>query len=113
MKRKVGRLAPATVRYAAGYLGRFSRHSAARMLAPSLPVVLPARRSHQIDTIVLPLLFVSTLMCGTDKVILGTAATFGLQTDLGLKGQEYSWATSIRESPLSPALDVTGAERVP
>lgn len=47
----------------------------------------------------MPLLFVSTLMCGTDKVILGTAATFGLQTDLGLKGQEYSWANSMREWP--------------
>lgn len=37
-------------------------------------------------------------MSGTDKVVLGTAATFGLQTDLGLKGQQYSWANSMRAS---------------
>lgn len=45
----------------------------------------------------LPLLFLSTLMSATDKVILGTAATFGLQTDLNLVGQDYSWANSMSE----------------
>lgn len=34
-------------------------------------------------------------MSATDKVILGTAATFGLQTDLNLVGQDYSWANSM------------------
>jgi hypothetical protein len=48
--------------------------------------------------VVLTTLFFCTLMSGTDKVVLGTAATFGLQTDLGLKGQQYSWANSMRAS---------------
>jgi hypothetical protein len=34
-------------------------------------------------------------MSATDKVILGTAAIFGLRTDLNLQGQDYSWANSM------------------
>ncbi|KAK8869466.1 hypothetical protein IAR55_000030 [Kwoniella newhampshirensis] len=45
----------------------------------------------KLDRIVMPLLFFSNLMSGTDKVLLGTAVTFGLRTDLHLVGQQYSW----------------------
>ncbi|CAK9783021.1 MFS general substrate transporter [Cutaneotrichosporon oleaginosum] len=53
------------------------------------------RVRRKIDFVVLTTLFFCTLMSGTDKVVLGTAATFGLQSDLGLKGQQYSWANSM------------------
>ena len=49
----------------------------------------------QVDLIVLPLVTMSLMMGGVDKVILGTTATFGLRTDLGLVGQQYSWCSSI------------------
>lgn len=49
----------------------------------------------KLDFIVLPLVTCSLLLGGVDKVILGTSATFGLRTDLGLVGQDYSWASSI------------------
>jgi hypothetical protein len=37
----------------------------------------------------------SLMMGGVDKVILGTAATFGLRQELNLVGQQYSWASSL------------------
>jgi hypothetical protein len=40
----------------------------------------------------------SLMMGGVDKVILGTAATFGLREELNLVGQQYSWASSLSES---------------
>nr|XP_019012572.1 allantoate permease [Kwoniella pini CBS 10737]OCF51353.1 allantoate permease [Kwoniella pini CBS 10737] len=49
----------------------------------------------KLDYIVLPLVTVSLLLGGVDKVILGTSATFGLRTDLHLVGQQYSWSSSI------------------
>lgn len=30
-----------------------------------------------------------------DKITLGYASVYGIQTDLGLVGQDYSWASSI------------------
>nr|XP_031859423.1 uncharacterized protein CI109_005067 [Kwoniella shandongensis]KAA5526495.1 hypothetical protein CI109_005067 [Kwoniella shandongensis] len=49
----------------------------------------------KLDRIVLPLVTLSLFLGGTDKVILGTSATFGLKDDLHLVGQQYSWASSI------------------
>ncbi len=31
----------------------------------------------------------------TDKVAIGTQATFGLREDTGLAGQQYSWLTTV------------------
>ena len=59
-----------------------------------------AAHRQQVDRIVLPLITVSLMMGGVDKVILGTAATFGLRTDLHLAGQQYSWCSSISELTL-------------
>lgn len=53
----------------------------------------------QLDLIVLPLVTMSLMMGGVDKVILGTAATFGLRQELNLVGQQYSWASSISMFP--------------
>ena len=53
----------------------------------------------QLDFIVLPLVTMSLMMGGVDKVILGTAATFGLREELKLVGQQYSWASSISMLP--------------
>jgi ACS family allantoate permease-like MFS transporter len=44
----------------------------------------------------------SLMMGGVDKVILGTAATFGLRQELNLVGQQYSWASSLSELIRSP-----------
>jgi hypothetical protein len=41
----------------------------------------------------------SLMMGGVDKVILGTAATFGLRQELNLVGQQYSWASSLSMFP--------------
>ncbi|KAK6908371.1 hypothetical protein I203_102372 [Kwoniella mangroviensis CBS 8507] len=49
----------------------------------------------KLDMIVLPLVTMSLMMGGIDKVILGTSASFGVRTDLHLVGQEYSWRSSI------------------
>lgn len=47
------------------------------------------------DWILLPCLFFTATMGAVDKVSLSTAAIFGLRTDLGLVGQQYSWLSSI------------------
>ncbi|RDW61934.1 hypothetical protein BP6252_11367 [Coleophoma cylindrospora] len=46
-----------------------------------------AQVQRRIDSYLLPLYF--------DKATLAYAAVYGLRTDLGLVGQQYSWATSI------------------
>ncbi|WVQ85371.1 hypothetical protein IAT38_007536 [Cryptococcus sp. DSM 104549] len=71
-----------------------ARPDAAELLAPWTPAEEKAVK-RKMDRIVMPLLFASNLMSGTDKVLLGTAVTFGLKTDLNLIGQQYSWANSI------------------
>ncbi|WVR04194.1 hypothetical protein IAU60_001194 [Kwoniella sp. DSM 27419] len=70
------------------------RPDAAELMAPWTEAEERAVK-RKLDCIVLPLITVSLLLGGTDKVILGTAATFGLRTDLHLVGQQYSWASSI------------------
>ncbi|ODV96266.1 hypothetical protein PACTADRAFT_40386 [Pachysolen tannophilus NRRL Y-2460] len=47
------------------------------------------------DWILLPCLFFTATMGAVDKVSLGTSAIFGLETDLDLVGQQYSWLGSI------------------
>ncbi|OCF34543.1 allantoate permease [Kwoniella heveanensis BCC8398] len=71
-----------------------SRPDAADLMAPWTEAEEKAVK-RKLDLIVLPLITISLLLGGTDKVILGTAATFGLRTDLNLVGQQYSWASSI------------------
>ncbi|KAK0635969.1 major facilitator superfamily domain-containing protein [Bombardia bombarda] len=49
----------------------------------------------KIDRRLLPLLFITCMLNFMDKTILSVASVFGLQHDTGLKGQEYSWVSSI------------------
>ncbi|KAK4686967.1 MFS transporter, ACS family, allantoate permease, partial [Tremellales sp. Uapishka_1] len=71
-----------------------SRPNADVLMAPWTAAEEKAVR-RKLDYIVLPLVTLSLFLGGTDKVILGTAATYGLRTDLHLVGQQYSWASSI------------------
>ncbi|RSH82837.1 hypothetical protein EHS25_005827 [Saitozyma podzolica] len=81
--------------HAAGFLADLaSRPDAAEIMAPWTAEEEKAVK-RKIDMIVLPLTTVSLMLGGTDKVALGTSATFGLKTDLNLVGQQYSWANSI------------------
>ncbi|KAI0018646.1 MFS general substrate transporter [Xylariomycetidae sp. FL0641] len=49
----------------------------------------------KIDRYLLPLMWLCYGIQQTDKTSLGTQATFGLQEDTGLHGQQYSWLTTI------------------
>ncbi|KAJ1716340.1 pantothenate transporter [Aspergillus flavus] len=49
----------------------------------------------KIDLIIVPMMTVSYILSFIDKGILSTAAVYGLRTDLNLKGQQYSWTSSI------------------
>ncbi|KAE9969697.1 hypothetical protein EG328_006712 [Venturia inaequalis] len=49
----------------------------------------------KIDLRVIPLLFITYNLNFMDKTILSSASVFGLSSDTGLKGQEYSWVSSI------------------
>ncbi|KAH7141246.1 major facilitator superfamily domain-containing protein [Dactylonectria estremocensis] len=49
----------------------------------------------KIDRAIIPLLFVTYMLNFMDKIILSSAAVFGLRKDTNLKGQEYSWVGSI------------------
>ncbi|KAM7193099.1 major facilitator superfamily transporter [Rhypophila sp. PSN 637] len=49
----------------------------------------------KIDTRLIPLLFVTYMLNFMDKTILSSASVFGLKEDTGLRGQEYSWVSSI------------------
>ncbi|OCF71539.1 hypothetical protein I204_07597 [Kwoniella mangroviensis CBS 8886] len=79
---------------AAAFLAEVAkRPNAAELLAPWTPEEERAVK-WKIDLIVMPLIWLANLMSSTDKVLLGTAVTFGLRTDLKLVGQQYSWANS-------------------
>ncbi|KAL4753743.1 major facilitator superfamily domain-containing protein [Aspergillus terricola var. indicus] len=45
--------------------------------------------------ILLPMLFMTATLGAVDKVAISTAAIYGLEDDLHLVGQQYSWAGSI------------------
>jgi MFS family permease len=49
----------------------------------------------KIDLVVLPFIAVCYVFFYVDKTTLSYAAIFGIKTDLGLKGTEYSWLSSI------------------
>ncbi|GBF59943.1 transporter [Trichophyton mentagrophytes] len=49
----------------------------------------------KVDLCVLPLLILSLLLAGLDKNALAFAAVLGMNKDLGLHGQQYSWLGSI------------------
>lgn len=49
----------------------------------------------KIDFRLMPLLCITYALQSIDKTTLGYAAVFNLQTDLSLKGAEYSWASAI------------------
>ncbi|TEA13684.1 putative transporter [Colletotrichum sidae] len=49
----------------------------------------------KVDKYLLPLMWLCYGIQQTDKTALGTQAIFGLRKDTGLKGQEYSWLTTI------------------
>ncbi|KAG5926565.1 hypothetical protein E4U42_003160 [Claviceps africana] len=49
----------------------------------------------RIDRVVIPVLVVTYMLNFMDKVILSSAAVFGLRRDAHLQGQEYSWVAGI------------------
>ncbi|KAJ9143849.1 MFS general substrate transporter [Pleurostoma richardsiae] len=49
----------------------------------------------KIDYTLIPLLFVTYMFNFMDKTILSSASVFGLRTDTHLKGEDYSWVSSI------------------
>lgn len=49
----------------------------------------------KIDLRLMPLLCITYALQSIDKTTLGYAAVFNLQTNLGLKGDEYSWLGAI------------------
>ncbi|KAL4902344.1 hypothetical protein BDW74DRAFT_186881 [Aspergillus multicolor] len=49
----------------------------------------------KMDWILLPMLFMTATLGAVDKVAISTAAIYGLEDDLHLVGQQYSWAGSI------------------
>ncbi|RSL52790.1 hypothetical protein CEP53_007981 [Fusarium sp. AF-6] len=55
-----------------------------------------ARRVLQkIDRAIIPLLFITYMLNFMDKIILSSAAVFGLRDDNNLEGQQYSWVGSV------------------
>lgn len=63
--------------------------------AVDLDPALRRRALRKIDTWVLPLLALTTMLQFLDKSTLNYAAIFGIVEDTGLKGREYSWLASI------------------
>ncbi|PVI04871.1 MFS general substrate transporter [Periconia macrospinosa] len=49
----------------------------------------------KIDRRIMPILFCTYLFNFMDKTILSSASVFGLKTDNHLKGQDYSWVSSV------------------
>ena len=49
----------------------------------------------KIDWRLIPLMFITYNLNFMDKTILSSASVFGLREDNGLKGQQYSWVSSV------------------
>lgn len=49
----------------------------------------------KLDLRIIPLIFLNVVLPAMDKVSNGTAALYGLQTDLHLEGNQYAWIGSI------------------
>ncbi|GFZ50229.1 hypothetical protein JCM24511_07985, partial [Saitozyma sp. JCM 24511] len=60
----------------------------------SIPKDAEKKLKRKLDMRILPLLGVCYFFYYTDKTTLSYAAIFGLQTDLGLVGTQYSWLSS-------------------
>ncbi|KAF3041994.1 hypothetical protein E8E11_002249 [Didymella keratinophila] len=56
---------------------------------------LAKRVLRKIDWRLIPLMFITYNLNFMDKTILSSASVFGLREDTHLKGQQYSWASSI------------------
>ncbi|CAK7223150.1 hypothetical protein SBRCBS47491_005107 [Sporothrix bragantina] len=63
--------------------------------ADALDPALQRRALRKIDTWVLPLLALTTMLQFLDKSTLNYAAIFGIAEDTGLVGTDYSWLASI------------------
>lgn len=73
-----------------------SRNDIAYEALPGAPRDEVARRVlRKIDTRLIPLLFITYMLNFMDKTILSSASVFGIKEDTGLKGQEYSWVSSV------------------
>jgi hypothetical protein len=62
------------------------------------------RLIRKVDWTMIPMLFITATFGAVDKVALGTAAIYGLQTDANLHGQQYSWLGSILSLGVGTAL---------
>ncbi|KAF2034791.1 MFS general substrate transporter [Setomelanomma holmii] len=56
---------------------------------------LARRVLRKIDWRLIPLMFITYNLNFMDKTILSSASVFGLREDTGLKGQQYSWVSSV------------------
>ncbi|KAK6385596.1 uncharacterized protein PV06_08172 [Exophiala oligosperma] len=70
-------------------------HEAGNAINASVDPAVTRRTLRKIDTWVLPLLALTTMLQFLDKSTLGYAAIFGLIEDTNLHGTEYSWLGSI------------------
>jgi hypothetical protein len=89
--------------------------SGAKFLAEAgdyAPLSLEAEKRliRKVDWIMLPMLFITATFGAVDKVALGTAAIYGLQTDAHLHGQQYSWLGSILSLGVCTALGCPGVQ---
>ncbi|RDK40323.1 MFS general substrate transporter [Aspergillus phoenicis ATCC 13157] len=73
---------------AAKYLAQTSSY-------PPMTQEIEKRLLRKIDWILVPMLLLTATLGAVDKVALSTAAIYGLEEDLHLVGQDYSWAGSI------------------
>ncbi|EFZ00084.2 MFS transporter [Metarhizium robertsii] len=64
-------------------------------LEPAPDRAVARRVLKKIDRAIIPVLFITYMLNFMDKIILSSAAVFGLRDDNHLKGQEYSWVSSI------------------
>ncbi|OJJ68097.1 hypothetical protein ASPBRDRAFT_58147 [Aspergillus brasiliensis CBS 101740] len=62
---------------------------------PPMTPEVEKRLLRKIDWILIPMLLLTATLGAVDKVALSTAAIYGLEEDLHLVGQDYSWAGSI------------------
>ena len=60
-------------------------------LADPIDPVAEKKLLRKIDWMVIPFICITYLVTYIDKATIGYAAVFGLQKDLGLVGDQYSW----------------------
>lgn len=60
-------------------------------LADPIDPAAEKRLLRKIDWMVIPFICITYLVTYIDKATIGYAAVFGLQKDLGLVGDQYSW----------------------